>query len=411
MTSEILPTVLFVDDEPNILKSLRRLFIDEEWELLFAESGPEALSILAENPVDLVVSDYRMAGMNGQEFLREVRARHPETVRFFLSGYSESDDLASALAEGSAHMVLAKPWCDHELQATIRKALQDYHSHKEICDSLHALMNNIPSVPAMPEIYLKLQNALTDREKTSIPEISHILENDVGITASLLRWANSPIFGQMNKVDTVRRAIVVMGLDMVAGVVLSTALSQEFDPGQVSWFQKPQYQKHCMAVGILARKLITHRSPEAAAEVMDQAFTAGLIHDMGKLVEARYFGTEMEEAIQLAQKETTLLRTAEKNILGHSHDEIGGYLVSWWNLPGFLVHSVQCHHDPALIPEPSEVPETVHVADCLAQRLGFEGVGNGCPPILSEELWQKFNLTETCLEEWKDVLEKEVHFD
>lgn len=409
--SDPLPSILFVDDERNILKALRRLFVDEEWDLLFAESGAEALEILAETPVDIVVSDFRMPEMDGYALLKEVQARYPATIRLFLSGYAEKESLSRSLAEGCAHMVLAKPWDDNELRQVITKSLADGKILKAMPGDLQVLFNNIPSIPPMPEICRQVQACLSDRENVSFEDLGALLETDVGMSASLLRWANSPIFGHMGQVDTVQRAIVVLGLAVIEGLVLSNSLVTSFEPADESRFDLRAYQRHSVAVGILARLLAIRHQPEAEPELADRAFTAGLLHDMGKLVEARYFEAELAEAFSLAEQETSLLQEAEKTVLGFSHGDVGSFLVSWWNLPDFIVEAVRWHHTPGDFSELGVIPKAVHVANVLAQKMGVAGIGNSCPPEVDPDCWELFDITEAQIEAWRPLVAKgaDVH--
>ncbi|MEW6500766.1 MAG: response regulator [Thermodesulfobacteriota bacterium] len=124
--------VLFVDDEPNVLRALERLFMDEEYTILQAPSGEEGLRLLEENePISLVVSDYRMPGMNGVEFLRTVYERWPETVRIVLSGYADTAAVVEAINEGHIYKFIPKPWNDDELRVTIAKAVEVYYLRRE----------------------------------------------------------------------------------------------------------------------------------------------------------------------------------------------------------------------------------------------------------------------------------------
>jgi len=119
--------ILCVDDERNILRSLTRLFLDDPYEILTAASGAEGLLILAQSgDVPVVISDYRMPGMNGVEFLSEVRKRWPETVRIVLSGYADTGAIVSAINEGQIYRFVAKPWNDDELRVTVANALERY---------------------------------------------------------------------------------------------------------------------------------------------------------------------------------------------------------------------------------------------------------------------------------------------
>jgi len=115
--------ILCVDDERNILRSLTRPFLDDPYEILTAPSGAERLLILAQSgTVPVVISDYRMPGMNGVEFLSEVRKRWPETVRIVLSGYADTGAIVSAINEGQIYRFVAKPWNEDELRVAVANA-------------------------------------------------------------------------------------------------------------------------------------------------------------------------------------------------------------------------------------------------------------------------------------------------
>jgi two-component system, NtrC family, sensor kinase len=117
--------ILLVDDEISIQKAFRRLFMDSEFEILVASSGKEALDILSKtHPIQVVLSDYGMPGMNGVDFLKEVCTRWPETIRIILSGYEETPNIASAINSGVIHKYNPKPWNDDDLLDTIKKAVQ-----------------------------------------------------------------------------------------------------------------------------------------------------------------------------------------------------------------------------------------------------------------------------------------------
>ena len=121
-------TILCVDDEANVLKSLKRLFLDEDYEILTAESGSEGLVLLEQRqqPVQVVISDYRMPEMDGVAFFKEVHDRWPDTVRIVLSGYADTAAVVAAINEGQVYRFIPKPWNDDELKVTIAKAVDLY---------------------------------------------------------------------------------------------------------------------------------------------------------------------------------------------------------------------------------------------------------------------------------------------
>ena len=120
-------TILCVDDEANVLKSLKRLFLDEDYEILTAESGREGLALLEQHqPVQVVISDYRMPEMDGVAFFKEVHERWPDTVRIVLSGYADTAAVVAAINEGQVYKFIPKPWNDDELKVAIAKAVELY---------------------------------------------------------------------------------------------------------------------------------------------------------------------------------------------------------------------------------------------------------------------------------------------
>ncbi len=119
--------ILFVDDEKNVLKSLERVFLDEDYEIITVTSGEKGLDILEKEPlIHLVISDYRMPGINGVDFLRKVYERWPDTVRIVLSGYADTGAVVSAINEGRIYKFIPKPWNDDELKGTISNAIERY---------------------------------------------------------------------------------------------------------------------------------------------------------------------------------------------------------------------------------------------------------------------------------------------
>ncbi len=132
--------ILLVDDEKNVLRSLERTFLDEEYEILTATCGGDGINILKSvSPVHVVISDYRMPEMNGVDFLREVCKQWPDTVRIVLSGYADTASIVSAINEGEIYKFIPKPWNDDELKVNIINALERYYLNKKNKELAEAL--------------------------------------------------------------------------------------------------------------------------------------------------------------------------------------------------------------------------------------------------------------------------------
>lgn len=159
-------TVLFVDDEPFILKSLVRLFRGDPINLLTANSAEEALTIMQSQKVHLLVTDNKMPGMGGVELSRRVKDHWPDTFKMILSGQSDMDAVLKAVNEGEAYRFLLKPWDDHDLKATINIALAHYkliQDHRLLMEELHAKSKLLKLIQSKhPELF---RGALTEIEE------------------------------------------------------------------------------------------------------------------------------------------------------------------------------------------------------------------------------------------------------
>lgn len=133
--------ILCADDERNVLRSLERIFLDDDYEIVLAGSGEEGLQVLEESgdTFQMVISDYRMPAMNGVEFLRQVYNRWPDTVRIVLSGYADAGAIVAAINEGHIYKFIPKPWNDDELRVTVQNCLERYFllkRNRELLDEL-----------------------------------------------------------------------------------------------------------------------------------------------------------------------------------------------------------------------------------------------------------------------------------
>jgi HD-like signal output (HDOD) protein len=390
--------ILFVDDEPKVLDGLRRMLrpMRHEWEMDFAEGGQAALEILSECPFDVVVSDMRMPGMDGAQLLSEVRNRSPQTVRIILSGHSDHEMIMKSV--GPAHQYLSKP-CDPEtLKGTVGRAcaLRDLLTN----DALQLLVADIQSLPTLPSLYTKLVQELESPD-ASIKAIGEIISQDVGMTAKILQMVNSSFFGLRRHVSNAADAASLLGVDTIRALVLSIQVFSQFHRIRTRSFTLESLWSHCTEIGILAKSIA--KAEGQNQQLADEAFTAGLLHETGRLVLAASLPEKYQKAEELMRAEHILLADAEREVFGASHTEIGAYLLGLWGLPNSIVEAVAFHLNPSQCPAQQFSPLTaVHVAHQLKSRRTTTNMEEELTPPLDLEYLKILNLTDR-LTSWQEI--------
>jgi len=329
--------ILFVDDEPRVLEGLENMLFDQldAWEMAFVTSGRAALAACDRQPFDVVVTDMRMPGMDGAALLAEVRQRWPETVRIVLSGQTDPEQTERALT--LTHDLIGKPATEGQLVKTIQRALALQRSCRS--DALRRVAGHLEGLPARPNAYSRLQAALTGDDP--IDEGAAVIEGDPALVAGLLRVVSSAFFAAVRPIDRVRDAIVRLGLDHTAALVLALCAYEEL-AGDAASLAEAVFS-HCSTVARHVRRV-------APPEVRQKAFLAALLHDVGFLVTAGYFSgvTPRLENGRLVCEEP--LVAEEREILGFDHGHAGAYLLRLWNIDEDIAEAIEHHHDPTELP-------------------------------------------------------------
>ena len=246
-------TLLFVDDERSILRSLKRLLYRENYEILLAESGNEGLELLSKHHVDLVVSDMRMPEMNGTTFLKLVHKLYPNTIRLILTGYAEREAVQRAFSEADVHELIPKPWDDDELKVILRESLPQTSDQEEQRQGLYSIIDKAEQLPSLPGTYLAVQKALEEASDSSIESVAKVIIQNPPIAARILQIANSAFFGQRREIETVSNAIFVLGLEMIRNLVLSISGIRLMRPANLPNLNLEAFWQHSLACGAISR--------------------------------------------------------------------------------------------------------------------------------------------------------------
>ncbi|MEP3479510.1 MAG: response regulator [Fuerstiella sp.] len=361
--------VLFVDDEPQILRGITRMLncTDVNWDIVTANSGQEALEILAADLAEVVVSDMKMPGMDGAELLEEISRLYPEAVRIVLSGQAEKEVVYRAVKP--MHQYLAKPCEAGRLRDTIARSC----SLREVLESTksHQILGRISSLPSLPEIYRQVVTA-TESDASSIEYIGGLVAQDVAMTAKILQLANSAIFSPRSTVTSPAQAASLIGLDAFKALVLSLSVFQSFEGTTCKGFNISALTQHSLAVGSLSRQIATLENQ--SNDIVSESFTAGLLHDVGKLILAANAADVFSSANALAKADDIPLITAEQRVFGLGHDGIGSYLLSLWGLPQNIIEAIAFHHSPDLCSAQELTPAAiVYFANYLVREGEHDG--------------------------------------
>ena len=384
-------TILFVDNERNILSAIRRSLRKEEWNLITATSAHEGLQVLQDQPVDLVVSDMRMPEMDGAAFLKQVKDLYPETIRIVLTGYSERESVSRAFAEADIREMISKPWDDEELKLILRNALSQSELQEAQSPGLHEIINKIESLPTVPRVYARIRDVIEHSEEVSATQIADVIVQDPAMAAKILQIANSAFFGQRRGIDTVSRAIVVVGMEMIETLVLSAGVFQIFETEPIEGFSQDDLWRHSLACGLIAKHLTESISRESKRQ--ETAMLAGTLHDLGKLVLAQYMHDEYVEVVRTAVERRLPIVDIEQEILGATHAEIGGYLADWWNLPPNIVDAIRWHYNPSGSQHDSKLAFLVHIADFLVHSLEVGASSTGSSPGMDPSAFQRLGIS------------------
>jgi HD-like signal output (HDOD) protein len=222
------------------------------------------------------------------------------------------------------------------------------------------------------EIVEKLNQPEMDLE-----EVGRIIAQDVGMTAQVLKLVNSAFFGLRRQLANASEAVTYLGGETMKSLVLSIHAFSQFESADLGEFSLDKLRSHSTEVAAAAKAIALAEGAEV--KVVDEAFVAGMLHDIGKLVLLSNFGKQYREVFRLEQEKQVDASAAEERVFGANHADIGGYLLGLWGLPVPVVEAIALHHSPRSSPQKTFTPLTaVHVADALVH--GAEANGAAVPP-------------------------------
>ncbi len=353
-------TILFVDSNENILKSLEKLVSDTNYTVHLARSGEEALHILKNNRIDLIMADIYLDEMNGYDLLTQTKRKYPKVFRVILSENKEDALILKAIQKNIAKLYIYKP-LDNDYLLDILNSIFEFQN-KISSPELINIINNLEGLPTLPNLYNHLSKAIHDDE--NIENIASIIQKDQAVAAQVLHVANSAFYGI--KTSSIAQAIMNIGLNNIKNIVLATSVFNiNLPTSRMNVFK--QLWDHAylcnQLTNLLYMRIFKKKMPV-------EYLSAGLLHDIGKIVLISIFGNDYYQIL-----ESNDFYAREKKEIGITHQQIGGYFLDWWELPMPVIEGVLYHHDPLntnIVNK--DLLAVVHLADYYALKKKNDGV-------------------------------------
>jgi HD-like signal output (HDOD) protein len=263
-----------------------------------------------------------------------------------------------------------------------------------------ALLKGWVELSSLPFIYIKINNAINSRV-SSIKDISDIISGDPSLTTRLLRLVNSAFYGFPSKIETVSRALLAVGTNQIRELALATSVLRLFKGIPAGLVSMDSLWRHSVACGVAAKMLARAGLREAHVE---RFFTAGIIHDIGRLVIYKMMPDAAKEMILRCRVNNEPLCLVEKEVIGFDHADLGRALAQLWNLPPGMEEMIACHHFPSearLYPVEACV---VHIADYIAHAMQLGDSGEQYIPPLDKKMWKLVGIPESALSSISDQL-------
>ena len=369
--------ILIVDDEVQILKALSRMFLETDYEIFTAENGMEALKLIENTEIDMVISDMRMPILDGYQLLSIVKEKYPKIIRIILSGYAEEKPMFRALLHNVAKLYVFKPWNNTELLDNINKMFTD-----DVVLNSEDLIKSIKDMGCnceMPDNCKKIIQLIEDENMDAL--VSE-LEAETDISSLLIQVGKSAVYGVMP--NTVKQAAHYIGLHNLKSFIhWACAINSIKQTAEISSEPELLWQHAYLSnrVFLFLYETFFHKQPPEAT------MFAGLMHNIGLIVLSKHLqnnGTLSKDALTVDDYAKLDLEEYEYN-----HQEIGGYLLDMWDLP-FPMYEVALYHhrpnSPCIVN--NELVSCVHIA----QHYAWVCLGATVSDPVPEEVFDRIGL-------------------
>lgn len=371
-------SILLVHEEPLEGEAVREALRSASpgSQITVAESQSAALALLAAGKFDCVICQARTGPEESVNFLTEVWNRAPGSGRFVIA--PSIDPETQIRCAFAAHHFLPTPL---DLQA-VSAALATLQTKDAILpnDRVQFLISRMRSLPSKPALYFDVLRELDSRD-ASARAVATLIEKDAGITSKLIQVVNSIFYGRAEATHETEEAVLFLGFEVTASIVLSLEAISRFEKVAAVHHLSEQVWAHSQTLAELSRRIaqglgLTRRD-------CDRAYLAGLLHDLGKLVLAQNFSAECQTISKIVAAENRPPLEVEREVLGLTHADAGGYLLAVWGLPVEIVEAVAAHHAVPGAPHDPSLFTSLQIAEeVLESEKPLDEIIAGYPPEL-----------------------------
>ncbi len=262
-------------------------------------------------------------------------------------------------------------------------------------NDIDKIIESIEEIPSLPTATLKIMN-LTDSETSSAGDLAKIINMDQGLTVKVLRLTNSAFYGLSTKVTSIKQAVALIGFKEIRNISLSTEFSKSINKALDGYLMgRGELWKHAVATATIASNIAKKKEKSLA----DTAFTAGMVHNIGRILLSGRLLTAFSQVKALVTSENIPFNEAEKKVIGMDHAEAGAKLAVKWGFPEDLVEAIKFHHEPGKASfKARKLVSLVHIADIIVINGGVGVGGDGLNYQLDESALRLLNIKESAVD-------------
>lgn len=259
---------------------------------------------------------------------------------------------------------------------------------------LKFIIDKVQKLPTLPAVANKITKLIKDPTCTAI-KVSQVINKDQSLTTRVLRLVNSAFYSLCTEVTNVKHAVALLGFRTISQMVISISVFDIFKGGYGREFDRVGFWKHSIGCAVISNMI----AEKAGYSKTDDCFTAGLMHDIGKVVLDQFLHEEMTKVIKLVQENGISFDDAEQEVMGLNHADIGGQVMKNWSIPLSIVVAVKHHHQ---LPEERKgsslsqdlIVDIVRLSDVICKRGKIGYTGDSIIPEMTEELWERLNISQ-----------------